>query len=350
MLDVRVVANYFGKPPRIFQLWLDSCGANATVKWLFYTDIDMTAWCVPANMEVHKVDFDWMKRKLQTPFPYEIHYAKPWDFCAFKAVIGIAFAEELAGADFWGWSDVDVIFGDLTPVLDLAERGYDKVMPNGHFSIIRNSTKLNDFIFNHPRTKIAITSDESGNSQSSCFDERHFRFTVLHDYGAKQASEVVPYIHIYPRWGHFKFHVSYAAGELLGLPKDVSRPFVFTWRDGHLTGHFAMPDRTVKTLDLAYVHFFKRNIRDFTGGLKCDGTTYLIVPTGIVRCDKLTKQGGGVNYWQIIWLNRPRIHWKYIWDRLSWKVFKRKFARIAAKFRKSPSAAQDDGCVYHAGC
>ena len=55
----------------------------------------------------------------------------------------MVFSDELAGADYWGWSDCDMLFGDLPPVMRLAEEGYDKIMPNGHFSLVKNSVELN---------------------------------------------------------------------------------------------------------------------------------------------------------------------------------------------------------------
>lgn len=343
MLDVRVIVNWFGKPPNVFPLWIDSCGVNKTIEWMFFTDIDMSKYHVPKNMTIHTCDFDWMKSRLQSKFPYPVRYERPWDFCAFKPLLGTVFEEELKGADFWGWSDVDMLYGSLTPVISLAEKGYDKVMPNGHFSIVRNSPDLNKFIFDHPCTRKAIAADESG---LSCYDERDFRFTVMHDYGAKQASEIVSYIHLYPRWGHFKFNVSKAASRILELGDDGSCPVVFTWKDGHLTGHFALPDHSVRTLDLAYVHFFKRNIRAKVDSLKNDGSVYMIQPSGI---RKLHNEWHELRYMQILLLNYPRLHWKYTIDRLNWQTMRRKFKQLFK--RLSHKEDQDaDSIVFNSDC
>ena len=336
MLDIRVVVNYFGRPPKAFQLWLDSLGANLPVKWLFITDIDMACFRVPSNVVVLKSDFATLKKKLQSAFPYPVRYEKPWDFCAFKPVLGTVFADELAGADYWGWSDCDMLFGDLTPVLHLAEEGYDKIMPNGHFSLVKNSVELNKFILEHPKTYQALALSESG---LSCFDERDFRFTVMHDFGAKQASEIVPYIHLYPRWGHFTFNVCFAACRELGIGKEESVPVIFTWCRGKLTGHFAMNDHTVKKLDLAYVHFFKRDIRAWTGELKNDGTVYLIEPGGI----KMVNRSQDFSYRDVRWIDRARgINVKYFWDRLTWRTIKNK---LYHKQQKSK-----DTLIYWPGC
>ena len=342
MLDVRVVVNYFGNPPHVFPLWLDSCGCNEGIKWLFFTDIDMSKYHVPANMVVIPCDFKWMKSRIQSKFSYPVRYSRPWDFCALKPLIGTIFAEELGGADFWGWSDIDMLYGDLSPVIRLAEDGYDKIMPNGHFSIIRNTKDLNRFIMEHPCTRKAVAEDEYG---LSCYDERDFRFTVMYDYGARQASEVVPYIHLYPRWGHFKFNVSHAASRTLGLRDDQDCPVIFTWQNGHLLGHFAQSGKAVRTLELAYVHFFKRNIgRSVDRLLPTKQEGYLIVPNGIRENEQ-----GTLGYWTIRWLNRPRIHWKYVFDRLNWATLKRKMVGLSktARMRKKDEYSRT---VFHRDC
>ena len=339
-MQVRIVVNYFGTPPAIFQLWLDSVGTNVKVQWLLFTDIDMSDYQVPSNVKVFRSDFGTMKRRIQAAIPFAVRYEKPYDFCALKPLIPIIFKEELKGADFWGWADLDVIFGDLTPVLDLAEQGYDKVMPNGHFSIVRNTPELSEFILKHRCTHAAVAIGEKG---LPCYDERDFRFTVMHEYGARQASEIVPYIHLYPRWGHFSFNVSFAASRLLGLGNDGTCPVLFTWSEGRLLGHF-VAHGGVKSLELAYVHFFKRNIRNRTGRLLDDGTKYLIEPTGVRRWD-----GGELTRMKILWINRPRMHWRYIYDRLNWKTVQRKLKVFYRMWLSRPRQNVEE-IIYHSGC
>ena len=88
MLDIRVVVNYFGKPPKAFQLWLDSLGANLPVKWLFITDIDMACFRVPSNVVVLKSDFATLKKKLQSAFPYPVRYENPGIFARSGQCLG----------------------------------------------------------------------------------------------------------------------------------------------------------------------------------------------------------------------------------------------------------------------
>ena len=176
----------------------------------------------------------------------------------------------------------------------------------------------------HPKTYQALALSESG---LSCFDERDFRFTVMHDFGAKQASDIVPFVNIRPRWGHFTFNPWHVLSRELGIEKDESAPVIFTWSNGKLTGHFALRNRKVKKLDLAYVHFFKRDINAQTCGLKNDGSVYIVEPRGV----REFRRGTNFSYWDICWMDRPRIRIRYFVQRLNWQTIKNKVAHRRRK-------------------
>ncbi len=331
-MDVRVIVNYFGKPPQAFQLWLDSCGANRLLNWIFFTDIDMSKSHVPNNMQIVPCDFDWMRQRICASFEYPVKYDRPYDFCSFKPLLGTIFQKELVGADFWGWSDLDMLYGDLSPVITMAKDGYDKIMPGGHFSIIRNSGELNRFIRDHQCTRNAIAAELDG-PRLPCYDEVDFPFTVMKDYGAKLENDIIPFVHLNPRCGHFKLDGCVATTRLLGLGEGEPCPLVLTWCDGHLKGYFALPNRTVHSLELAYVHFFKRDIKEKIGRLANDGTEYLILPEGIVKsADR--KIYHRRDYWGIRLLDYPRIHWQYFLKRMNWNTFKRKMRSIRMRLFK----------------
>ena len=54
------------------QLWLDSCGYNSTVDFLLATDCDVSQFDFPRNVEVLKITFESMKKKIQNIFDFEI--------------------------------------------------------------------------------------------------------------------------------------------------------------------------------------------------------------------------------------------------------------------------------------
>lgn len=316
-----IVGNYFGPPPNILQLWLDSCLLNSEFNWIVFTDIDVSGYDVPANVEFCRMTQDEFRRMLQAPFPYPVRYIKPWDACAFKPCSGRIFKEYLKESDFWGWTDFDLLYGNLTPVYDLTAR-YDKVMPNGHLSLIRNDEKLNEFIMRHPLTERAVSARYDG---LSCYDEGAFRTRVLPEFGASEDGELVPYIHLRPRAGSFRIRTSYACDRILGLGRNPSVPLVVTWHNGNLIAHFAVSKDKVIHISVAYIHFFRREITSRVDRLEAN-RHYLIKPNEIIEFD-----GHYLKSDEISKLDHRRLHWKYFKDRLNFKVFKRKVKRLFVK-------------------
>jgi hypothetical protein len=69
--------------------------------------------------------------------------------CDFKPFFGLAFKDLLSEYDFWGFCDVDMIFGDLSKLLTSnffhqtdVFSAHDKQIV-GHFTLIRNNERLN---------------------------------------------------------------------------------------------------------------------------------------------------------------------------------------------------------------
>ncbi|HWH99303.1 MAG TPA: DUF6625 family protein, partial [Propionibacteriaceae bacterium] len=78
-------------------------------------------------------------RRIQGSFDFAISLERPYKLCDFRPAFGEIFADELAGYDFWGHSDLDVIFGRIRDHLPPAAYEADKVLFHGNFSLYRNS-------------------------------------------------------------------------------------------------------------------------------------------------------------------------------------------------------------------
>ena len=148
MKTIGFVVPYFtcgnGTVHPMTQLWLDSCKYNSTVDWLFFTDCDLSSFDVPANVQIIKSSFEEIKAKIQSLFGFKISLNKPYKLCDFKPVYGEAFAEELQKYDFWGFCDIDLIWGDIRKfITDEILEKYDRVLTHGHCSIFRNCPIVN---------------------------------------------------------------------------------------------------------------------------------------------------------------------------------------------------------------
>lgn len=316
-MNIKVIVNYFGTPPGCFQLWLDSCAMNPQIEWLFYTDVDANKYTVPANVKFAETTLPELKDKIQKLFDYKIRYNSAWDFCALRGTFGLAFSDELVGADYWGWGDCDMVYGDLTPCIK-AMRGADKVMPKGHLSFVRNDLKLNEYIVKHPLCHQAIAADEKG---LPCFDEVAIPEVILPSFGARQMNGI-PFINTACRQGHFVLDDTTALFNKLGVESNAKNPFVVTWFNGKMIGHFAMPSGLVEKVEVAYFHFFRRDMVAEVSRL-LPNKHYLIVPNRIAEYD-----GHELSYEEITQLDCPRIHWAYWRKRMTIsKILKKIFCR-----------------------
>lgn len=316
-----ILGNYFGKPPAYFQLWMDSCAPNDFFSWVIFSDVDASCFHVPNNLTLIKCSQMKFKERLEKHFDYEVRYERPWDACAFKPCTGTIFQDVLEGADYWGWTDFDLIYGDLRPLISLIGR-YDKIMPNGHFSLVRNTNALNKFILRHRLTEKALSIKYKG---LACFDEGAFRTRVLPEYGATEDGEQIPYVHLKPRAGSFRLGTSIACEHKLGLGRYPSVPFVLTWHRGILTAHFVVRGDMVEDISVAYVHFFRREMAAAAVRFTHEGY-YLIKPNVICEYD-----GHRLSAAEISSLDHARINWAYFLKRLTLKTLERKIARCFIK-------------------
>jgi hypothetical protein len=146
MKKICLIICYFGKLPNYFQLWLNSCKLNPTIDFLMFID-DRSEFDIPKNVKVIYTDLKKIKEIAQSKFDFEISLEYSYKLCDYKPAYGLIFEDYLKEYDFWGYCDLDVIFGNLRKFLDeeLINK-YEKIFKAGHFTIYKN-TNLNKFGF-----------------------------------------------------------------------------------------------------------------------------------------------------------------------------------------------------------
>lgn len=315
-----LITSQFESTTKYFQHFLDSCGFNPAVHWILYTDFEEGRFEYPANVEVRKVTQAQLRNRLQRDFRFNVRFRTAKDFAAFRPLYGAIFADELVGCDYWGYCDCDVIWGDLNNVLSACDGVVDKVFPKGHLSFIKNDERLNDFLKSHKLMQQAIDADKPS---LPVVEEEAFPLVAMKEYEGKVNNDI-PFVQAHPRLGHFKLIDTYGANKALGIglgPYD-SVPYLATLRKGRLEGWFLMDDGIVKRLDLAYIHFFKREIAPKCSRLNKE-KDYLIVPNVIEEYD-----GHDLSIGEVRRYCRPKFNWPYFKDRLNWVTISKKIRKI----------------------
>lgn len=169
MLKIGIVIPYYGKFPNYFDLFLKSCEKNTSIDWLIFTDID-EPYDYPVNVKRIQMTFKELKDMFQSKFDFQIALDSPYKLCDYKVMTGYLFQDYLKEYDYWGYSDIDMLFGDIRKFLpDSKICKYDKVGHLGHLTIYRNNDDVNTLfmktIYGRERYKEVLTSNS------------HFSFT-----------------------------------------------------------------------------------------------------------------------------------------------------------------------------
>lgn len=219
MKSICIIIPYLGKWPRWFSIYLETCRYNPTINWLFFTDCSAPKG-INQNIKFLKMDLrdfnSLASKKLGLKVNLKNNYI--YKVVDFKPAYGIIFEDYLNKYDFWGYSDLDVIYGDIRKFVtsDMLET-YDVITAKkeylvGHFTLYKNCDKINKlyqktrdykrvFIHTEKRYNFCECSKDWSNlgQGGSIFAKRSIKENVpyLIKYGMNRAFELF-------RWGgHF---------------------------------------------------------------------------------------------------------------------------------------------------
>ncbi len=299
---------YFGQWPSHFQYWLESCRHNVAIDFLLVTDIPTEGFAVPANVRVVPMSFVEVQALIGHKFP-EIVAAvdRPYKLCDFKTAYGYIFDDLFDGYDYWGYYDIDTIWGDVVRFIPSNDDCHlVKIFPCGHLSFIRNAAPWNRVFElvnrvagtpcrNNMTGKSVVTWQECfASAESHFYDEEgglEPLFSHLVASGELSANAIyhaVDFDNILPPWrfDHF-YSINFPA---------KSHFLVYAFADGHLSRLYLKCFRLHRE-PVSYVHFSKRNLAVPCGCSDCG--RFSIFPNRIVA---------DVHWpiWKVLWLGRSR--------------------------------------------
>ena len=143
MKSICYIVPYFGKLPENFQLWLLGCKFNPTVDWIIYTD-DRRKFDYPQNVKVKYCSFEEIKKRIQSFYDFKVDLSRPWRLALMKSAYGEIFKDDLTGYDFWGYCDIDLMWGNIRAFYtDKVLQKYERIGYQGHSTLFPNDAKLN---------------------------------------------------------------------------------------------------------------------------------------------------------------------------------------------------------------
>src|SRR5882724_11438458 len=104
---------YFGKLPWYFNYFIHSCKYNPTVDFFIITDDKTYLKPLPPNVKLIYNSLEGVSRHASEKMGFPISIPYGYKLCDFKPAYGFIFSELLHGYDFWGHTDIDIIFGNI---------------------------------------------------------------------------------------------------------------------------------------------------------------------------------------------------------------------------------------------
>jgi hypothetical protein len=161
MQKIVLILPYFGKLPPQYRAWRATALCNPTVDFMFFTDADVD----PAeNIIIHKMQFSAFQHIVQKAFDFQITLNRPYKLCEYKQSYGYILQDYIKGYDFWGFGDLDLVYGDLRFFFteDVLSRKF--LLGWGHLTLLHNDEDTNTYFMKqvkgYQNYKDAFTTNE----------------------------------------------------------------------------------------------------------------------------------------------------------------------------------------------
>ena len=163
------------------ELFVEGCRRNPTVDWYFISDCGRLP-CFPENIFYKEMSFSDYKKQVSEKLSIQFDPESAYKICDLRPAFGFLHSDLVQGYDFWGFGDLDLVYGNLRHVYadEYIER-YDLISNHatrisGHLCLIRNTEEMNSLF-----RKIPQWRQRFSDSEHQAIDERAFsRLFVKH--------------------------------------------------------------------------------------------------------------------------------------------------------------------------
>lgn len=175
MKSIVIIFPYFGTLPVQYKMWRASALQNPSVDFMFFTDANVQA---EKNIIVHKMHFCDFQKIAQNAFDFPITLDRPYKLCEYKQTYGLILQDYIKGYDFWGFGDLDLVYGDIRAFItdDVLEHKF--LLGWGHLTLLRNDEDANTYF---------MKEVEGYQNYRDAFTTR--KITFFDEYGYKGCSD-----------------------------------------------------------------------------------------------------------------------------------------------------------------
>ncbi len=231
-----IVVCYFGKCPAWIYLFLASCKTNPTIHFLIFTDC-IHPVATPPNVEIVYASLQQIRTKASERLGFDVTIDTPYKVCDLKPAYGEVFSEYLAPYDFWGMTDLDVIFGNIRQFIDdEILRKFDVINAYsdyivGHFCLYRNTPFFRS-LFRESRDFKKVLQSKEMLSFTEC--GRQWRDFSMHQNRGDDSANIDSMTHVVNRLAAEQRLRAYFATLVKEKPNLHKTEWLLCWDNGRL--------------------------------------------------------------------------------------------------------------------
>lgn len=180
--SIAFITCYIGKLPWYFDYFVHTCSFNSSIDFIVISDDNTWLKPLPPNVKLLYATLHDLTQKASVQLGLRACIPNGYKLCDFKPAYGVIFGDLLAGYDFWGHCDIDIVFGDIREfITDQVLEAHDLVSVRhdwltGCFLLYKNSPFVNNLFTYSPDHKKVFTTEKH-----YCFDETNFAHDAFTD-------------------------------------------------------------------------------------------------------------------------------------------------------------------------
>lgn len=230
-------------------LFFETCKHNETVNWVFFTDCE-TPINPPNNLTFIEYSFQTYKELVSSKLAINFDPDSPYKLCDIKPALGYIHADLIQGFDFFGYGDIDVVYGNIRKFYTDDVLKYHCISSHwdrlsGHLCLLKN-TKLNQQAF----YRIGKWRELFENPNHLGLDESKFsKIYLRHKKFPGWLRRIYSFHDRYQRSAYFKEQFSTVLFPQPWLDGSLEHPEIWYWKEGKLTNN------KDKDKQFLYLHF-----------------------------------------------------------------------------------------------
>ncbi len=175
---IAILIPWFGPWPDYMPYFLRGCRANPGVSWILFSD-QPAPENIPSNVKFLLFSLDEWIRQAEKKLSMSLRIEHPYKLCDLKPAYGYIFEEALREYDWWGYGDIDLVYGNFLThyqtedFLEFQVLSSHPAFVPAHLCLLKNSPEIRELFMTGGYFRQAFA-----NPAYQGFDEQLLPFAV----------------------------------------------------------------------------------------------------------------------------------------------------------------------------